>query len=69
MNRRDTLITLGSSGGVSYQRFEHDELLAEGYLDTGMFASERHPLLMAHDRGADPWPRFPASKRGSRKRR
>ncbi len=75
MNRQEsaTLITLGSSGAVSYQRFAHDELLAEGYLDTGMFASEPHPLLELHDmvreRGAEPWPRFRATKRGNRKRR
>lgn len=69
MNRRDTLITLGSSGAVTYQRFEQEELIAEGYLDTGMFASARHPLLMAHDGAAEPWPRVRAAKRGSRKRR
>ncbi|MEZ0310912.1 MAG: hypothetical protein ACAI38_04025 [Myxococcota bacterium] len=72
MNRRDsaTLITLGSSGGISYQHFGDDDLVAEGYLDTGMFAAERHPLLTLHDGDGDlGWPRRGAVKRGSRKRK
>ncbi len=72
MNRREvaTLVTLGSSGGITYQHFESDDLIAEGYLEAGMFAPERHPLLSLRDGNDDvAWPRRDAVKRGSRKRR
>ena len=72
MTRREsaTLVTLGSSGGITYQCLEDDDLVAEGYLDTGMFAAERHPLLMLHDGGHSPdWPHRDPVRRGSRRRR
>lgn len=71
MNRREvaTLVTLGSSGAITYQHFESDDLIAEGYLEAGMFA-ERHPLLLLRDGNDDvAWPRRDAVKRGNRKRR
>ena len=71
MNRRQsaTLVTLGSSGGISYQQLGDDDLVAEGYLDHGMFG-ERHPLLALRDGDGDfAWPRRGRVKRGSRKRR
>ncbi|MBC7792477.1 MAG: hypothetical protein H7Z43_02115 [Clostridia bacterium] len=63
------MITIGTSGAVSYQRFAHDDLfamvhdnepeatqlLAEGRFDMGMFASEGHPLLRARDRPDIDW--------------
>ncbi len=72
MNRREsgTLVTLGSSGGISYQRLADDDLVAEGYLDHGMFAADRHPLLALHEGEGDyARPHPGVVKRGSRKRR
>lgn len=63
-----TLITLDSSGSVTTQRFAHDDLVAEGYIDGGMFAPRRHPLLALRDgEPLDAWPK-PRPKR-SRKRK
>jgi hypothetical protein len=69
--QNNTLITLGSNGGVSYQRLSHDDafalvrdnepeltqLFAEGRFDAGMFASDRHPLLGGgdHDDDSQQW--------------
>lgn len=80
----NALITLGSNGSVTCQRFGHDDiftrvrdndpeltqLFAEGRFDIDMFASDDHPLLDVrdHDYESEQWPSS-GRRRGRRTRK
>ena len=76
------LITLGTSGAVSYQRLAHDDmfailrdnepeatqLLAEGRFDYAMLTGEKHPLLRTTETSDIDWLAGPRPKRRKKKR-